>query len=84
MLIALAAFRAVGPFVENLGTGEFLDWLGRARDKGLREATIPDIVLERRIHCSNHTLLNRDERVEYIRVLKRTLDRRRTAQDSAT
>jgi glycosyltransferase involved in cell wall biosynthesis len=78
MLIRLEDFRRVGPFEEDLEVGEFAGWLGRARDHGLAQAMIEEVVLERRIHMSNHTLKWRASFDSYARMLKRTIDRRRS------
>lgn len=78
MLVRLDDFRRVGPFEEDLRVGEFIGWLARARDCGLGEAMIEEVVLERRIHGSNHTLQRRKSFGDYAQMLKRTLDRRRS------
>jgi len=81
-LIGAALFRRealahVGPFREDLVTGNFIDWMARARDRGLREAMLPDVVLRRRLHTANYGRVRRDARRDYARVLKAALDRRR-------
>ena len=80
MLIRLDDFRRVGPFEEDLRVGEFAGWLARARDQGLAQAMVEDVVLERRIHLANHTLQwrGRDSFGSYAQMLKRTIDRRRS------
>lgn len=78
MLIRLDDFRRIGPFEEDLQVGEFISWFARARDRGLAHEMIEDVVLERRIHDSNHTLSRRDSFSDYALMLKRTLDRRRS------
>jgi len=82
MLIRLADFLRIGPFEEGLGVGEFVGWLARARDCSLAQAMIEDVVLERRIHASNHTLRRRQSFGDYAQMLKRTLDRRRSQTQS--
>ena len=82
MLVRLEDFRRVGPFEEDLRVGEFAGWLGRARDHGLAEAMIEDVVLERRVHVANHTLRQRDFFGDYAQMLKRTIDRRRSKTES--
>jgi glycosyltransferase involved in cell wall biosynthesis len=79
VLIRRDALVRVGPFREDLVTGDFLDWMARARDLGLRETLVPEHVLWRRIHGANHGLLRADARSDYARVLKSALDRRRAA-----
>jgi glycosyltransferase involved in cell wall biosynthesis len=69
----------VGPFHEDLSTGDFIDWIARARDAGIRELLVSEHVLWRRIHETNHGLVHVDKRGDYARILKRALDRRRAA-----
>jgi glycosyltransferase involved in cell wall biosynthesis len=78
-LIRREAFSRVGLFREDLRTGEFIDWMARARELGVRETLIAAHVLSRRIHRSNHGALNVAARTDYARVLKSALDRRRAA-----
>ncbi|MGH2868612.1 MAG: glycosyltransferase family 2 protein [Solirubrobacteraceae bacterium] len=78
-LIRRDALNRVGPFHEGLRSGEFIDWMARARELGLRETLIPAHVLSRRIHGSNHGVRRVDARTDYARVMKWALDRRRAA-----
>lgn len=64
------------PFADA-ATGEFLDWMLRARDRGLREVMLPQVVARRRLHGANHSLRGREARPELAHMLKRSLDRRR-------
>jgi len=80
MLIRRAAFDRVGAFREGVIMGESLDWLLRAREAGLREATLDEQVLWRRVHDRNTTLRHRSAQREYVRALKASLDRRRLAR----
>ncbi len=79
MLARRDTVRRVGSFPEDVVVSEFLIWLGRARQLGLREAMLPDVLVARRIHESNNGLVNRSAIEEYPRVFKELLDRRRTA-----
>jgi glycosyltransferase involved in cell wall biosynthesis len=83
MLIRTASFHRVGWFAEDVKVGEFIDWYARAMSAGLRHETLPEIVLERRIHGRNTGTRERDARSDYARVLKAALDRRRAADRSA-
>lgn len=80
MLIHRAAFDRVGPFAEDLRVGEFIDWWARAKDAGLRETVIPDVVLRRRVHGGNLGVVKADARVDYTRALRAALQRRRAAE----
>lgn len=76
MLIRRKSLNVVGPFRTDLKTGEFIEWMARADELGLRRKLITNTVLQRRIHTSNHTLSHQNG---YLRILKETLDRRRMA-----
>ena len=77
MLIRRAAYERVGPFASGLQVAEALDWLLRAREQGLREVTVQDQVLWRRVHGANNSSVNRASLSEFPRALKASLDRRR-------
>jgi glycosyltransferase involved in cell wall biosynthesis len=79
LLVRREAFLRVGPFATGLKVGEFIDWYARARDIGLKAHLLPDVVLRRRIHDTNTGIRERDSRVEYARVLRAALARRRAA-----
>jgi glycosyltransferase involved in cell wall biosynthesis len=79
MLIRRPAFDRVGPFREDVKVGEFVDWWARAEDLGLRHATVPDVVLRRRIHDTNTGIIQAGSRQDYVRVLRAALERRRGA-----
>jgi glycosyltransferase involved in cell wall biosynthesis len=75
MLVRRTAWDRVGPFAEDHTIGEFLDWLCRARDAGLREAGVRETALLRREHDANTT--RGGDLTAYARILKTALDRRR-------
>lgn len=82
MLIRRETFLHVGLFNPALQCGEFLDWSFRAKEKGLKELLLPDVLMKRRIHSSNMGILKRNTQTEnthsdYVRILKSSLDRRR-------
>jgi glycosyltransferase involved in cell wall biosynthesis len=81
MLIRKESFWRVGPFEPSMDFAEFIDWYMRAADHNLRELMLPDVVTLRRIHGANLGYTDRHRRVEYARVLKRGLDRRRRASE---
>jgi hypothetical protein len=80
MLIRRESFERVGLFEREWAIGEFLAWYARAQLLGLREKTLPVVLLERRLHGANQGILKRNEHGEYIRILKKVLDRRREGQ----
>ena len=77
MLIRTESFWRVGGFEPSLDYGEFLDWYMRAGEQKIREVMLPDVLTLRRIHGANLGYTDRHRRVEFARVLKRGLDRRR-------
>ena len=77
LLARASAFRRVGNFREDLRVGEFVDWLARAEELGLRSHIPDETVLRRRIHSTNLGLTRRDSSRDYAVVLKAALDRRR-------
>jgi glycosyltransferase involved in cell wall biosynthesis len=79
LLFRHSAAERVGPFPTDVRVGEFLDWIMRARDLGLREAMLPDVVLRRREHSSNITRREQAPFGDFARVLKAALDRRRAS-----
>lgn len=79
MLIRRETFLRVGPFATDLKVGEFIDWYARATELGLTTTVIPEVVLRRRLHGSNTGIRERDSRLDYVRVLRAALTRRRAA-----
>ena len=82
MLIRRPAFERVGLFSTVIRVGVTVDWLARAREAGLRQLVLPDIVLERRLHLQNNGLRERDSRSQYLQVLRDAMDRRRAVAAS--
>jgi glycosyltransferase involved in cell wall biosynthesis len=79
MLIRMEAFHRVGWMRTDLRLGEFIDWMARAQEAGLRMTRMDETVLRRRIHDSNTGIRERGSRSEYAAVVKAALDRRRRA-----
>ncbi|HEY5708917.1 MAG TPA: glycosyltransferase family 2 protein [Solirubrobacterales bacterium] len=77
MLARRAACEAIGPWPEEVKVADGLTFLLRARELGLAQAMLPEIVTMRRVHGDNHSISGKGERVEFARLLKRSLDRRR-------
>jgi glycosyltransferase involved in cell wall biosynthesis len=76
MLVRRSALDGVGPFASEWRVGELMEWLFRARDAGVRELMIGEVVLHRRLHATN-TGHDHDSRVDHVRIVRRALDRRR-------
>jgi glycosyltransferase involved in cell wall biosynthesis len=77
MLIRREAWERVGGFDARWHIGEFVHWWARATELGLRWRMLPEVVLERRLHEDNQGIRGRAESVQYVRILKAALDRRR-------
>lgn len=77
LLIRADAVRRVGPFDPQWQVGNFVDWYLRAREAGVRDAMLPDVVLRRRLHADNMGVRERESRRAYARILKHAIDRRR-------
>jgi glycosyltransferase involved in cell wall biosynthesis len=73
----------VGLFNESLRVGEFLDWLARAREARLREVEVEEVLFRRRVHATNHGILQSANRVDYTRALRASLQRRRALDPDA-
>ena len=77
MLIRRESFLRVGPFPTQRRMGEFVEWYALARDKGLRETMLSDVLLRRRVHGGNTVLRERAAYSDYVHIVKSALDRRR-------
>jgi glycosyltransferase involved in cell wall biosynthesis len=77
MAVRRESFERVGPFETNWRVGEFASWLLRAREMGLTVRIPPDVVARRRVHGENHGIRQRQALQDYVRIIKRSLDRRR-------
>lgn len=79
MLARRTALDAIGPWDEDIRVSDGLAFLLRARELGMAQEMLAETVTLRRVHGANHSIHNRDERAEFARHLKRSLDRRRGA-----
>ena len=79
MLVRRSFVDRVGPFDTALATGEFVDWYTRAEDLGMRAVMLDEVVLRRRIHTGNHGRGPDRRSSDYVRIARRTLQRRREA-----
>ncbi len=77
MLARRTAIDAIGPWPEDVRVSDGLTFLLRARELGLAQEMLDETVTLRRVHGANHSIDNRDQRAEFARHLKRSLDRRR-------
>jgi glycosyltransferase involved in cell wall biosynthesis len=79
MVIKRESFVHTGPFETTWRIGEFADWYLRSKDTGMRGVILPQVVLRRRLHSGNMGIRGRDLRIDYVRILKASLDRKRAA-----
>lgn len=77
MLTRSETFRRVGPFSAQWRVGEFIDWYARAREMGLRSKVLPQVVLFRRLHDGNLGREDGTARLDFTRLLRASLARRR-------
>lgn len=82
LLIKRESFFKVGPFETQWRLGEFVDWYARATELGLKSHLLAYVVMKRRIHDTNIGIRERSSQVDYVRILKRALDRRRSGEPS--
>jgi glycosyltransferase involved in cell wall biosynthesis len=68
-------FLQAGAFAEDLRLGETIDWFSRVRAYG--HVTVPQVLVERRMHRNNTTRLAKAERQDYLRAAHRHLVRQR-------
>jgi len=78
MLIKRESFFRTGLFDTRWQLGDFVDWYLKALEKGLKSSLIPDVVMERRIHKNNMGITQKRFQSDYLRILKASLDRRRS------
>jgi len=77
MVIKKQALSSVGPFDEGVTIGDFMQWLFRARDSGISETMLPDILVKRRIHGGNTTIVEKQLHSQYLDVIRDALARRK-------
>jgi len=78
-LIARTAYETAGSYKSSLRIGEFIDWFMRAQEANVRHIVCDRLVLRRRIHGENTSLVQRNTGQGYAQALKAALDRRRAA-----
>lgn len=79
ILIKKKTFIQVGLFSANYRVGEFIDWYMRAQNIGLKSFMLANIVAKRRLHQTNIMRQDYQMKIDYVRILKAGLDRRRNS-----
>ncbi len=80
MLAKRDVFARWGAFPEHRRVGDFLEWFLAARRAGMQSAMVDVVVLRRRLHTRNMTRLEPDAHVDYVRVVRAELERRRAEE----
>jgi glycosyltransferase involved in cell wall biosynthesis len=70
-------FLRAGVFAEDLRVGETIDWFSRVRAYG--HVTVPQVLVERRLHRNNTTRRAEAQRQDYLRAAYRHLVRQRAS-----
>ncbi len=83
-LIRRSAFALVGPFDEGVAGADDVDWLLRAKERGVREIQVDAITLHYRRHGGNMTNDVAADQARLLRVLGRAVVRRRAASATPT
>ena len=78
-LLRRTSLEKAGLFAETWQVGEFIDWYLRAREAGLKDALLPVLMLWRRVHDSNLGVVLRQQKQDFVRILKAGMDRKRRA-----
>ena len=76
-LMKTKSFKQVGLFDPKWRVGEFIDWFTSAKEAGLSFMMEDKVLLRRRIHETNTGVTQRDWRVDYVKVVREALARKR-------
>lgn len=77
MLLTRKAFKKVGEFTETWKIAGFIDWYMRALDLGIKVCDLSEVILARRVHQANSTLIEGSILPqEYLQAVRRGLQRR--------
>ena len=82
VVVKRTSFFRVGFFETKWTVGEFMSWVLRANELGLRKKMLPEVGVWRRIHESNKGIRLRGQNSQRLHILKASLDRRRKQQRS--
>jgi len=78
------AFDIVGAFDPQFATAEDTDWYARAIDAGLQIEVIRKVLVRKRIHSTNASLMDADGDRNRLRALHASLARKRASDSTAT
>ena len=83
LLAHRSVFDIAGPFDAALPHAGLPEWFARAQEQRLAFETIAEVFVERRMHGGNFSRQRAVRDEEYVRLLKRSLDRRRAGPTSS-
>lgn len=75
MVFSRECIQRAGKFDVSLKVGEFIDFVSRIKQQGVSSAKINVPLLKRRIHGENHTLKNRSKQADYLKVIRKHMER---------
>jgi glycosyltransferase involved in cell wall biosynthesis len=77
LLVKRTSFFRVGYFNTDVAVGEFIEWYKRSLEGGLKSVVVPKVLMRRRVHANNMGTREKSRRKDYVRILKKALDRQR-------
>jgi glycosyltransferase involved in cell wall biosynthesis len=78
VLVRRSVFDRIGGFDTALRHGDDTEWFLRAAEAGIVIDLLPDVLVRRRLHSTNHSIRRAGaSRDEYLGIVKASLDRRR-------
>jgi glycosyltransferase involved in cell wall biosynthesis len=83
LMVRRRAFERIGVFDSSLKHGDSADWFLRAREAGLVGELMPEVLTYRRMHAENRSRVHASRSLdEFFDILKRSVDRKRTLEDT--
>jgi glycosyltransferase involved in cell wall biosynthesis len=77
LVVRRAVFDRVGPFDASYRFSSDVEWLVRARDMGIKDVVIPELLVRRRVHAGNDTHAAHAAAGEVRRILLSSIRRKR-------
>ncbi len=81
-LMRSTSFHKVGFFSEAREAGDFMDWMARANETGLRVVSTEHCLYRRRSHADNNSLKQESLHRDYLEVIRENLRRKRDLKNS--
>jgi glycosyltransferase involved in cell wall biosynthesis len=79
LLVKRTTLERVGPFAVVGNLTDWVDWYFRLTEACIGVCVVEELLLQRRVHGDNATLKDPTAKLAYVRLLKSSLDRRRSA-----